>query len=329
MFEQVLLFAGHDQVSRVACLKDRRAHATRQQHSRALRRRAHVAHLDVGQHLRLGGVRSDHVDQTKQLLRERHRRRWIEQRLRAAGLGEPQRGFHRAQRNLEVYHQHSRERDALLGDLDLGLGELPVRSGRGDDLLLALMVDGDQRDAGGSFAISDDMAFVHAGLSEPRDQRVASRVDADATHECDLRSQARCTNGLVGSLTAGALLKDLTFEGFPRDGEPRSSDDVVEVSTDGPDSEGNIQISARAEGDSYVLRVVDSGLGVPAEIHDKIFEPFFTTKPVGKGTGLGLSIASAVVKKHEGTLTLTPAAKGGTEAVIRIPLSRVTLSRRR
>jgi two-component system NtrC family sensor kinase len=98
---------------------------------------------------------------------------------------------------------------------------------------------------------------------------------------------------------------------------------------DGPDSEGNIQISARAEGDSYVLRVVDSGLGVPAEIHDKIFEPFFTTKPVGKGTGLGLSIASAVVKKHEGTITLTPAAKGGTEAVIRIPLGRVTLSRRR
>jgi C4-dicarboxylate-specific signal transduction histidine kinase len=98
---------------------------------------------------------------------------------------------------------------------------------------------------------------------------------------------------------------------------------------DGSDGEGNIHISARAEGDSYVLRVVDSGLGVPAEIHDKLFEPFFTTKPVGKGTGLGLSIASAVVKKHEGSLTLTPAAQGGTEAVIRIPLSRVTLSRRR
>jgi two-component system NtrC family sensor kinase len=98
---------------------------------------------------------------------------------------------------------------------------------------------------------------------------------------------------------------------------------------DDPNGEGNIRISAGAEGDSYVLRVIDSGLGVPAEIQDKIFEPFFTTKPVGKGTGLGLSIATAVVKKHEGTLTLTPATKGGTEAVIRIPLSRVTLSRRR
>jgi two-component system NtrC family sensor kinase len=98
---------------------------------------------------------------------------------------------------------------------------------------------------------------------------------------------------------------------------------------DSPRGEGSIQFSAGAEGDSYVLRVVDSGHGVPSEIVDKVFEPFFTTKPLGKGTGLGLSIARAVVEKHEGSLSLTPAAHGGTEAVIRIPLGRVTPSRRR
>jgi two-component system, NtrC family, sensor kinase len=98
---------------------------------------------------------------------------------------------------------------------------------------------------------------------------------------------------------------------------------------DSPCGEGSIQFSAGAEGDSYVLRVVDSGHGVPREIVEKVFEPFFTTKPLGKGTGLGLSIARAVVEKHEGSLSLTPAAHGGTEAVIRIPLGRVTPSRRR
>lgn len=90
------------------------------------------------------------------------------------------------------------------------------------------------------------------------------------------------------------------------------------------EAEGSIHISARAEGDDYVLRVVDNGHGIPADVQARIFDPFFTTKPEGKGTGLGLSIAASVVKKHEGTLELAPAEGGGTQAVARLPLRRVT-----
>jgi two-component system NtrC family sensor kinase len=86
---------------------------------------------------------------------------------------------------------------------------------------------------------------------------------------------------------------------------------------------GSIHISARAEGEFYVLRVVDNGHGIAADIQGRIFEPFFTTKPEGKGTGLGLSIAASVVEKHDGTLELLPAEAGGTQAVIRLPLGRV------
>jgi two-component system, NtrC family, sensor kinase len=98
---------------------------------------------------------------------------------------------------------------------------------------------------------------------------------------------------------------------------------------DGATPEGSVHISARGEGESYVIRVIDNGPGVAAEIEHKIFDAFFTTKPIGKGTGLGLSIASSVVKKHEGTLTLSPGPNGGTQAVIRLPLARVAASRRR
>jgi signal transduction histidine kinase len=94
------------------------------------------------------------------------------------------------------------------------------------------------------------------------------------------------------------------------------------------EAEGSIHISARAEGEFYVLRVVDNGHGIAPEIQGRIFEPFFTTKPEGKGTGLGLAIAASVVEKHHGTLELLPADAGGTQAVIRLPLGRIAANLR-
>ncbi|WP_078790753.1 two-component system sensor histidine kinase NtrB [Trichlorobacter thiogenes] len=49
-----------------------------------------------------------------------------------------------------------------------------------------------------------------------------------------------------------------------------------------------------------VLKVRDTGQGIPEEIRQKIFEPFFTTKGVGKGTGLGLSMIYGTIKQHGG-----------------------------
>jgi len=70
-----------------------------------------------------------------------------------------------------------------------------------------------------------------------------------------------------------------------------------------------------------VIKVSDSGTGIPKENIQKIFNPFFTTKEVGKGTGQGLSISyDIVVKKHGGTLNVESEVGKGTTFIIELPM---------
>lgn len=63
-----------------------------------------------------------------------------------------------------------------------------------------------------------------------------------------------------------------------------------------------IELNAEQHQDGILLRVIDSGRGVPHEIAGQIFNPFFTTKKVGEGTGLGLSIVRDIIEKHQGSV---------------------------
>jgi PAS domain S-box-containing protein len=71
-----------------------------------------------------------------------------------------------------------------------------------------------------------------------------------------------------------------------------------------------------------VIRIIDNGSGINADVQPKIFDPFFTTKPVGKGTGLGLSISyQIVVDQHKGELSCHSVVGQGTEFVIELPIT--------
>lgn len=70
-----------------------------------------------------------------------------------------------------------------------------------------------------------------------------------------------------------------------------------------------------------LLRVADTGHGIPPEIRDRIFDPFFTTKEPGKGTGLGLATVHGIVTAHRGFIRFESVLDQGTEFRVYIPMA--------
>lgn len=72
-------------------------------------------------------------------------------------------------------------------------------------------------------------------------------------------------------------------------------------------------------GPYVVVRIADTGQGIPQSIINKVFEPFFTTKETGKGTGLGLSMVYGFVKQSGGYITIDSRKGIGTSVSLFFP----------
>lgn len=79
------------------------------------------------------------------------------------------------------------------------------------------------------------------------------------------------------------------------------------------------QFLGACPGSYVVVKVTDTGKGMPPEIMSRIFDPFFTTKDVGKGTGLGLSAVLGIVQSHEGFLDVQSEVNQGSQFAVYLP----------
>jgi two-component system phosphate regulon sensor histidine kinase PhoR len=83
-------------------------------------------------------------------------------------------------------------------------------------------------------------------------------------------------------------------------------------------------------GDEAVIRVRDTGIGIPADEVPQLFDRFFRAtnarKAVIQGTGLGLAIVAEIVAQHHGTVQVESELGVGTTFVIRLPLTSEDMS---
>ncbi len=86
---------------------------------------------------------------------------------------------------------------------------------------------------------------------------------------------------------------------------------------------GRVTLSARPEGNSFVLSVADTGIGIASADLKHIGDPFFqahnSTTRAFEGTGLGLSLVRGLVGLHGGTISVESALEQGTTVKIRLP----------
>jgi len=85
---------------------------------------------------------------------------------------------------------------------------------------------------------------------------------------------------------------------------------------------GTLRISTAQKGHHIVVRIDDTGPGIPGDVMSKLFVPFFTTRKAG--SGLGLAVTRRIVENHGGDIEVTSEVGQGTTFEVSLPIVRTS-----
>jgi len=85
---------------------------------------------------------------------------------------------------------------------------------------------------------------------------------------------------------------------------------------------GTLSLTTRVAGDSVIIKVMDTGVGMYPEVRSRIFDPFFTTKGTA-GLGLGLAVSFGIIRRHGGNIEVESQYGKGTEFRITLPVAKI------
>ena len=123
----------------------------------------------------------------------------------------------------------------------------------------------------------------------------------------------RETNVILDPSQLDQLLLNLAVNA--RDAMAEGGKLTIEMFTDDVDSP-----AGKRNSDHAVIRVADTGVGIPPELLSRVHEPFFSTKGE-RGTGLGLATCCRIVEQAGGTIEIASNREKGTTFDIRLPLA--------
>lgn len=118
---------------------------------------------------------------------------------------------------------------------------------------------------------------------------------------------------------------DVMYEGILQGDRQRldaAFDAILENAVQATSPGDVIAVLARADGDTAVIEVADSGVGIPKDALPRVFDRFWSTHygpDQRRGTGLGLAIVRAIVEAHGGSAAVRSAGARGTVVVVRLP----------
>jgi len=210
----------------------------------------------------------------------------------------------------------------ILGAI-LGYGEMAMRDAKKDTRLRrdleSIMAAGER----GRALVDRILAVSRSGVGE----RIPVYVEAVVREALDqLAAKLPANVTIAPRLQAGraAMLGDSTqvhqvvmnlvtnaVQAMPQGGVLRVSLEAARLVSARAASVGTV-----SPGEYLLLKVKDSGTGIPAEVLERMFDPFFTTKEIGVGSGLGLSLVHCIVTSVGGAIDVaTELGKGSTFTV--------------
>jgi signal transduction histidine kinase len=232
---------------------------------------------------------------------------------------------------LEALHQADRQKDEFLATLSHELRNplAPIRNAlhvlrlAGDDAQTrARVIDTMERQTGNVIRLVDDLLEL-SRINEGRIVLRKERVKLTSVLRSALESSAPIVEAAGHELVVVEPPGELLLHADP----VRLIQVIANLLNNAAkytDRGGRIVISAQAEGPEAVIRVRDTGVGIPADMLSRIFDMFVQVdlppERTRQGLGIGLTLVKRLVELHGGTVVAHSEGPGlGSEFIVRLP----------
>jgi signal transduction histidine kinase len=95
---------------------------------------------------------------------------------------------------------------------------------------------------------------------------------------------------------------------------------LITNAIDAMEGKGKLSITVSKANEWVIIKISDSGNGIPKEVQPRLFDAFFSTKPAGEGSGLGLFLTKEIIDKHGGKIVFETEENTGTTFTVSLPL---------